>query len=86
MDCDTKRAKPNPDLTDTHDLRHPLVYIFDKESVVEPLTTDERLGELETKMAGLGSKLAALEGKLDSRFASLETILNGIGDKLLVKN
>lgn len=86
MDCDAKRATVNLDLAPSHDLRHPLVFIRDNEPIPEPLTTDVRLAELETKMQGLDSKIAALEEKLDSRFTSLEALLNGIGEKLLVKN
>ncbi|KAJ6594849.1 hypothetical protein B0H19DRAFT_1096915 [Mycena capillaripes] len=88
IDCDAKRAVPKPDsdLAPIHDLSHPLVYILDSEPIPEPLTTDVRLAELETKMSGLDSKMAALEEKLESRFASLETILHGIGDKLAVKD
>ncbi|KAJ7657340.1 hypothetical protein DFH06DRAFT_991084, partial [Mycena polygramma] len=86
MDCDAKRAPHNPELVPSHGLNHPLVYILDSDPIPEILTTDLRLAELETKMQGLDSKMASLEEKLDTKFASLEAILAGIGDKLAIKN
>ncbi|KAJ7151760.1 hypothetical protein C8R43DRAFT_886602, partial [Mycena crocata] len=86
MDCDAKRATALTDgVSPNHTLSDPLVQILDSEPIPEPLTTDLRLSELETKMVGLDSKIAALEEKLDTRFGSLETILQSIADRLTVK-
>ncbi|KAJ7457844.1 hypothetical protein FB451DRAFT_1509189 [Mycena latifolia] len=87
VDCDTKRATALPDgVSPKHTLSDPLVQILDSEPIPEPLTTDVRLSELETKMLGLDSKMAALEEKLESRFGSLEAILQGIAEKLSAKS
>ncbi|KAJ7230020.1 hypothetical protein GGX14DRAFT_581900 [Mycena pura] len=84
--CDAKRATALPDgVNPEHKLSHPLVQILDSDPNPEPVTTDGRIIELETRMSGLDSKIASLEEKLENRFASLETILHGMGEKLLVK-
>jgi hypothetical protein len=54
-----------------HDPLHALVHVFNAEPVLEPLTTDARLFELEKKVVGLDAKMTALEGTLGK-------ILNGI--------
>ncbi|KAJ6573432.1 hypothetical protein DFH09DRAFT_916098 [Mycena vulgaris] len=87
VDCDAKRATAIPDgVSPKHTLSDPLVQILDGEPIPEPLTTDLRLSELETKMLGLDSKMAALEEKLESRFGSLEAMLQVIAEKLSVKS
>ncbi|KAJ7140785.1 hypothetical protein C8R44DRAFT_237363 [Mycena epipterygia] len=87
MDCDAKRATALPDgVSPGHTLRDPLVQILDTEPIPEPLTADIRLSQLEAKLLGLDSKMAALEEKLDSRFGSLEAMLQGIAEKLTAKS
>ncbi|KAJ7762637.1 hypothetical protein B0H16DRAFT_1311844, partial [Mycena metata] len=82
VDCDTKRLKPLPNNEDSHLLTHSLVEIFNSAPISEPLTTDSKLAELESKVLSLDSRMAALEEKLESRFTSLETVLTGIAEKL----
>jgi hypothetical protein len=87
MSCDAKDAIALPDgVSPHHTLSDPLIQILDSEPIPEPVTTDVRLSELETKMFGLDSRMAALEEKLESRFGSLEAMLQGIADKLVPKS
>ncbi|KAJ7162376.1 hypothetical protein C8R46DRAFT_904554 [Mycena filopes] len=83
VDCDTKRAKPLPDNEDWHALSHALVEIYNSEPIVESLSTDSKLAELESQVLSLDSRMAALEEKLETRFTSLEAVLNRIEDKLV---
>ncbi|KAJ7034088.1 hypothetical protein C8F04DRAFT_956948, partial [Mycena alexandri] len=82
VECDTKRLKPLPNNEDSHTLSHSLVEIFNSKPISEPLTTNSKLAELESKVLSLDSRMAALEEKLETRFTSLDTVLQGIGEKL----
>ncbi|KAJ6579585.1 hypothetical protein DFH09DRAFT_1246123 [Mycena vulgaris] len=89
-DCDGGKATALPDGPSPHHNRdHPLVQIRDSEPVLEPLTTESRLADLEAKISGLESKveerLSALEEKLEGRFLTLETILQQISSQLAAK-
>ncbi|KAF8161810.1 hypothetical protein K438DRAFT_1776325 [Mycena galopus ATCC 62051] len=82
LDCDAKRTPAKPDgVNPTHKLSHPLVELLDNEPTPEPVT-DVSLMDLLTRTSGLETKIAALETKLESRFAALEAILNGREEKL----
>jgi hypothetical protein len=83
--CDAKGAagaSPN------HRLSHPLVQIFDSESITEPVVTDVNLKMLDTKITALGKKLEVFEerfGGLEERFGRLESLEQLKGRELETK-
>ncbi|KAF7350869.1 Protein kinase domain-containing protein [Mycena sanguinolenta] len=77
--CDSKRATPKRDGVNLpHKLSHALVELFDNEPIPEPDVTDVTLMEVNTRISGLDTKIAALETKLDTKIVALETNLNSI--------
>ncbi|KAJ6608432.1 hypothetical protein B0H10DRAFT_2226840 [Mycena sp. CBHHK59/15] len=86
MDCDTNKVPALPKgPCPNHVFNDPLILVRNTDPVPEPVTTDARVAELETKLSGLDSKMAALEEKLESHFGTLETMLTRLSEQLVPK-
>ncbi|KAK7029940.1 kinase domain-containing protein [Favolaschia claudopus] len=75
-ECETKGESVKQDGVETeHKHYHLLVLLFDNTPLLDVQVKDVTLQELKSKISALESKFAALEVKLEGRFASLEALL-----------
>ncbi|KAJ6608452.1 hypothetical protein B0H10DRAFT_1815812 [Mycena sp. CBHHK59/15] len=94
MDCDGKKVSallkgPCPG----HAFAHPLILVRNADPVPEPVTTDVRIVELDSKVAaleeklekklsGLDSKIAALEEKLETKLSGMDSNMAALEERL----